>query len=107
MVVARVILAFMVFVLSADVLGAWRLHQAAADEIKQIRNRLMVADRGGYPMPDVLLALVDYNSAVEGAPESVPFVYDWYHNQKELEQRWNDYQADRAAARAQWRGAAQ
>lgn len=105
MVVARVILAFMVFVLSADVLGAWRLHQAAADEIKQIRNRLMVADRGGYPMPDVLLALVDYNSAVEGAPESVPFVYDWY--QKELEQRWNDYQADRAAARAQWRGAAQ
>lgn len=103
MVVARVILALMVFVLSADVLGAWRLHRAAAEEIKQIRNRLMVADRGDYPMPDVLLAFVDYNSAVEGAPESVPFVYGWY--QKELEQRWNDYQTDRAAARAQWRGA--
>jgi hypothetical protein len=105
MVVARVILALMVFVLSADVLGALRLHRAAAEQIKQIRNRLMVADRGGYPMPDVLLASVDYNSAVEGAPESVPFVYGWC--QKELEQRWNDYQVDRATARAQWRGAAQ
>lgn len=103
MVVARVILALMVFVLSADVLGSWRLHRAAADEIKQIRNRLMVADRAGYPMPDVLLALADYNSAVEGCPESVPFVYNIY--EKELEQRWSDYQSDRAAARAQWRSA--
>jgi hypothetical protein len=102
MVAARVILALMVFILSADVLGAWRLHRAAAEEIKQIRNRLMTADRSGYPMPDVLLAFTDYNSAVEGSPESVPFIYGWY--QKELEQRWNDYQADRAAARADHRG---
>jgi hypothetical protein len=105
MVVARVILALMVFVLSADVLGGWRLHRVAAEEIKQIRNRLMVADRAGYPMPDVLLAFADYSSAVEGCPESVPFVYEWY--QKELEQRWTDYQNDRAAARAHWRAAAQ
>ncbi|QCK85897.1 hypothetical protein E8L99_09045 [Phreatobacter aquaticus] len=105
MVIARVLLALMVFVLSADVLGAWRLHRAAAEEIKQIRNRLMVADRAGYPMPDVLLAFADYNSAVEGCPESVPLVYGSY--QKELEQRWAKYQNDRAAARAQWRGAAQ
>jgi hypothetical protein len=105
MVIARVILALMVFVLSADVLGSWRLHRAAAEEIKQIRNRLMVADRANYPMPDVLLAFADYNSAVEGCPESVPFVYDWY--QKDLEQRWADYQNDRAAARAEWRGTPQ
>jgi hypothetical protein len=104
MIVARVILALMVFVLSADLLGAWRLHRAAAEDMKQIRNRLMVADRAGYPMPDVLLAFVDYNAAVEGCPESVPFLYSWY--QKELEQRWDDYQTDRAAARAQWRAAA-
>lgn len=105
MVIMRIILALMVFVLSADVIGAWRLHRSAAEEIKQIRNRLMVADRANYPMPDVLLAFADYNSAVEGCPESVPFVYAWY--QKELEQRWSDYQSDRAAARAQWQGAAQ
>lgn len=103
LVVARVILALMIFVLSADVLGAWRLHRVAAEEIRQIRNRLMVADCAGYPMPDVLLAFVDYNAAVEGCPESVPFVYKLYN--EELEQRWIDYQTDRAAARAQWRGA--
>jgi hypothetical protein len=44
----------MVFILSADVLGAWRLHRTAAEDIKQIRNRLMVADRADYPLPDVL-----------------------------------------------------
>lgn len=40
MVIARVILALMVFLLSADLLGALRQHRAAAEEIKQIRNRL-------------------------------------------------------------------
>jgi hypothetical protein len=65
----------------------------------------MVADTAGYPTPDVLLAFLDYNAAVEGCPESVPFVYEWY--QQELEQRWNDYQTDRAAARAARRGGAQ
>lgn len=105
MLAARAILALMVFVLSVDVLGAWRLHVAAAEEIKQIRNRLMVADRGGYPMPDVLLAFVDYNSAVEGAPESVPFIYVCCR--KKLEQRWNEYQADRVAERANSQGVAQ
>ncbi len=103
MVLARVILAVMVFVLSADVLGAWRMHRAAAEEIKQIRNRLMVADRANYPMPDVLLAFADYNSAVEGSPESVPFLYKFYG--AELNQRWEDYHKDRTAARAKWRSA--
>ncbi len=97
MLIVRITLAVMVFALSADVIGAWRSHNAAADEIKQIRNRLMAADRGGYPQSDVLLLFVDYNSAVEGAPESVPFAYNWY--QQKLTKMWNDYQADRAAAR--------
>jgi hypothetical protein len=101
MMVARVILASMVFVLSADLLGAWRRHRAAAQDIKQIRNRLMVADRANYPMPDVLMAFVDYNAAVEGCPESVPFLYKLFG--AELNQRWEDYQKDRAAARAKWR----
>jgi hypothetical protein len=54
-------------------------------------------------MPDVLLAMTDYNAAVEGAPESVPYLYDIYA--KDLDQRWRDYQNDRTAKRAQ-RGAA-
>lgn len=47
--------------------------------------------------------MTDYNAAVEGAPESVPYLYDIYA--KDLDQRWRDYQTDRAAKRAQ-RGAA-
>ena len=103
MLMTRVLLAVMVFVLSADVMGALRQHRGAAEEIKQIRNRLMVADRANYQLPDVLLAYADYNAAVERCPEVVPFVYNLYR--KELELRWNDYQNDRADARAEWRGA--
>jgi hypothetical protein len=102
LLIARVILAIMVFVLSADAIGAFLQHRAAAEEIKQIRNRLKVASRDGYPMPDVLLAFADYNSAVEGCPESVPFVYGLYR--KELDQRWLKYQEDRAAAREAQQG---
>ena len=59
MVVARIVLSMMVFGLSADLFGAWRLHHDAAEQIKQIiRNRLKIADRGGYPLPDVLLSFV-------------------------------------------------
>lgn len=101
--VMRVFLALIVFVMSSDVLGAYQDHKSAAKEIRDIRQRLSAADANQYPMPDVLLAMTDYNAAVEGAPESVPYLYDIYA--KDLDQRWRDYQNDRAAKRAQ-RGAA-
>lgn len=97
-IVIRTYLAMSVFVMSSDVVGAYRAHKAAANDIRDIRKRLMVADRAGYSSADVLLAFLDYNSAVEGAPESVPFIYAVCA--KELDQRWHTYQADRAAARA-------
>ena len=96
--VVRVFLAMLVFVMSADVLGAYRAHKTATEEIREIRQRLTNADKAGYPMPDVLLAFTDYNAAVESAPESVPFAYDWYA--KELDRRWKTYLADRENARA-------
>jgi hypothetical protein len=96
--VVRVFLAMMVFAMSADVLGAWRLHSDAAREIKEVRARLMKADGAGYPMPDVLMAFADYNAAVEAAPESVPYAYKW--RQKALEEDWATYLADRGNARA-------
>ena len=40
----------------------------------------------------------DYNTAVESAPESVPFVYGWYA--EELNKKWQTYQDDRKRARA-------
>lgn len=95
--VARIFLAILVFVLSSDVLGAWQRHLNAAADLESIRQRLMSADLGGYPQADVLLALTDYNAAIEGAPEIVPFVYAF--NRKRLDERWRDYQADRAAQR--------
>ncbi len=93
-IIARIFLAALVFVLSSDVLGAWQAHLSAAKDIEKIRQRLMTADRAGYPMSDVLLAMTDYNAAIEGAPEIVPFVYQ--ARRKHLDQRWNDYQNDRA-----------
>ena len=97
-VMVRIFLAFLVFVLSSDVLGAWQAHLSAAKDIEKIRQRLMTADRAGYPMADVLLAMTDYNAAIEGAPEIVPFAYSL--KRKKLDQRWKDYQSDRAADRA-------
>ncbi len=95
--VVRVFMAILVFVMSADLLGAYYSHHSASKEIREVRKRLTNADRAGYPVADVLLAFSDYNAAVECAPESVPFVYQCYA--KDLELRWNTYQADRANAR--------
>lgn len=97
-VMVRIFLAALVFVLSSDVLGAMQAHFSAAADIKDIRARLMTADRADYPLPDILLAMTDYNAAIEGAPEVVPWAYKVQKNN--LDQRWKDYQADRAADRA-------
>jgi hypothetical protein len=97
-VAMRVFLAMLVFAMSADVLGAYRLHRQAAEEVADVRNRLMIADKNGYPLPDVLLIFTDYNTAVESAPESVPFAYRLYRD--ELEKQWKMYQDDRKRERA-------
>jgi hypothetical protein len=97
-VMVRIFLAVLVFVLSSDVLGAFQAHLSAAKDINQIRQRLMTADRAGYPLSDVLLAMADYNAAIESAPEVVPLAYR--ARRKQLDQRWKDYQKDRANDRA-------
>jgi hypothetical protein len=94
----RVFLALMIFAMSADVIGAYRAHSEAAREIRNIRQRLMTADAADYPSADVLLAFADYNRAVEGAPESVPYAYDV--QARRLSERWADYQHDRNVRRA-------
>lgn len=97
-IIIRVFLAALVFVMSSDVLGAYRQHRSAAKEIRDIRQRLSIADRIGYPLPDVLLAMTDYLSAIEGAPESVPWAYKYCA--KDLDAGWKQFQADRAATRS-------
>lgn len=93
----RVFLAILVFVMSSDVLGAFRLHKSAAKAINEVRMRLVIAEGQGYPEADVLLAMVDYNAAVESTPESVPYAYKV--SEKKLNKLWAEYEVDREAAR--------
>jgi hypothetical protein len=94
----RSFLALLVFGMSADVIGAYRAHRDAANDIRDIRQRLKTADAAGYPLADVLLAFADYSAAVESAPESVPRVYE--AREEYLNERWAEYQRDRNARRA-------
>jgi hypothetical protein len=101
--IVRVFLALMVFAMSADVIGAYRAHRAAAKEIRDIRHRLITADAAGYPFADVMLAFTDYNAAVESAPESVPYAYDM--RKQDLNERWAEYKRDRYERRQSQRPA--
>lgn len=74
-VVARVFLAILAFLLSSDVIGAARGHHAASRTVRDIRLVLEAASARGYPRADILLAMADYNAAVEAAPLTVPIVY--------------------------------
>ena len=65
---------------------------------RDVRQRLMIADAAGYPTADVLLAFSDYSSAIESAPESVPYAYAMRADH--LNERWADYQRDRYERRA-------
>jgi hypothetical protein len=96
--ITRVFLAMLVFAMSSDVVGACRAHREAARELRDIRQRLITADAAGYPCADVLLAFADYNRAVEGASEHVPYAY--HMCKKHLNERWADYQRDRDERRA-------
>jgi len=92
MTVIRVAFAIFVFVLSSDVYGAMRRHSRAASGARDVYRRLCNARAIGYPQPDVLLALSDYNAIIEAAPESVPFAYEAWKDR--LNTRWREYQAD-------------
>lgn len=73
--VARVFLAFVVFFLSSDVLGAAFAHLRAGSAMENIRLRLSASRGRNYPEGDVLQAMADYNAAVEGAPLPLPSLY--------------------------------
>jgi hypothetical protein len=88
-VIARVLLAFAIFLLSSDVLGAAFAHLRSAGSMESIRYRLSSARGRHYPQGDVLQAMADYNAAVEGAPLPLPGVYR--RNQEKLNRVWGEY----------------
>ena len=96
--ILRILLAVLAFTMSADVLGALRAHRTAAKEIHEVRQRLVAADAAGYPQADVFLEFTNYLSAIESAPESVPYAYKL--RSKHLNEKWADYQRDRDTRRA-------
>lgn len=95
----RIVLSAFVFAMSSDVLGAFVKHMSAATRTKAIRNRLATLQQRDAPLIDVLLVMTDYNSAVEYAPESVPFSFKL--RETKLNTRWAEYIADKASSKRQ------
>jgi hypothetical protein len=89
---ARVLLAFGVFLLSSDVLGAAFAHRRAGSVMEAIRFRISAARGRGFPLGDVLQAMADYNAAVEGAPLPLPGVYA--SRRVELDRTWSEYKQE-------------
>ena len=89
----KISLALLVFIMSSDVLGAYFAHSSSAKLIRDVRIRLMNIKSNEIVIGDVLLALGDYNAAVESAPESVPFAYEL--KKKKLNTLWKEYQKDK------------
>jgi len=89
---ARVILSFLVLVMSSDVLGAAFGHFEAHRAMEGIRLRLSAARRLNYPHGDVLQAMADYNAAVEGALQPLAFLYE--ARRKDLDQSWATYKQE-------------
>lgn len=86
---ARVLIAFLVFLLSSDVIGAMVAHREAASAIDEILHRVETAAARGYPSADVLLIASDYNAAVESAPFALPGIYKLRRGT--LARRWRAY----------------
>jgi hypothetical protein len=95
LIVARLFLVLLVFILSTDVYGSAVGYWAAARKVEEVRRRLIEAEARGYLVGDVLLAVSDYNSAVEAAPQSIPFIYSLRRDH--LNRSWKAYQDARAA----------
>jgi GrpB-like predicted nucleotidyltransferase (UPF0157 family) len=86
---ARVLIAFLVFLLSSDVVGAMLGHRDAASAIDEILQRVETAVARGFPPGDVLLIASDYNAAVESAPFVLPWIYRL--RSATLTRRWRTY----------------
>jgi hypothetical protein len=91
--IARVSLAFLVFLLSSDILGSAVSHREAALEIERIRLRLDASRARGFPIHDVLGLMADYDSAVEAAPMTLPWLYKT--SGKRIRESWRTYKVAR------------
>lgn len=86
---SRALIAFLVFLVSADVVGAMLAHREAAQAIGEIFQRVETVAAREYSSVDVQLIMTDYNAAVEGAHSALPGIYALRN--KPLTRRWRSY----------------
>jgi GrpB-like predicted nucleotidyltransferase (UPF0157 family) len=72
---ARVLVASLVFLVSSEVVVNWLAHRQAASDITEILSRVEVIASQGYDLPDAMLLMSDYNAVVESAPGILPSVF--------------------------------
>ena len=86
---SRSMIALMIFIISTDVLGLLISYRNASSSIGNIFNRVEGISAKGFLKSDALLLMADYNSAIEKAPATLPFVYILC--QKKLNKKWRTY----------------
>ncbi len=86
---SRSMIALMIFIISTDVLGLLISYRNASSSIGNIFNRVEGLSAKGFLKSDALLMMADYNSAIEKAPATLPFVYILC--QKKLNKKWRAY----------------
>jgi GrpB-like predicted nucleotidyltransferase (UPF0157 family) len=87
--ISRAMIALMVFIISTDAFGLFLSYKNAATTIEEIFTRVESISAKEYPESDVLLLMLDYNSAIEKAPATFPKIYNLV--QKRLNKKWGVY----------------
>lgn len=88
--VAKSLLTFGLFFLTADVLGAFLAHRECGNQISEILAGINVIHASGeYEQFDITSIFCNYNSAIEGAPEILPRIFPKLR--ASIEQDWNSY----------------
>ncbi|WP_339822499.1 hypothetical protein [uncultured Parasphingorhabdus sp.] len=86
---ARLLCATLVLLMSQDIAGNAMAYASAHRQLAGFQSRLKNLRLSGYPQPDLLLLLGDYNSAVESAPMMAPGVYQ--QNRVRLDELWRKH----------------
>jgi hypothetical protein len=85
--ITKIVFLTLIFSISGDVLGTARKFSSAASDLQMLLPRIEAAKAQGSKPDDLILLLLDYNSAVEGAPVIPDRVYRRHHDK--LQALWS------------------
>lgn len=89
--ILRILISFLIFLLSSDIVGTFLGHLSASRSLGVLLHRIELAEAVGTPTPDLLLLMADYNAAAEASPLLLPAVYWW--KRRNLSESWHAYAA--------------